>query len=230
MRLCVRVDERPVRAAAAASPAVAKPTADGPMRKQEPAARHGTGAERARDGSSMISLAPHNSAVPRPRAFPVVLAGFSAFLDLYATQPLLPFLARTFHASSFARQPHRHRADDRGRARGADRRPARGSIRAATHDRRVGVRAGGRHGAGGDGRDAAAVDLLALRAGDCRRPAFSRSRSPTFTRSGRPRRPAAPRRRTSAARSSADSSAGRSRASLTTAMQLADVVRRARRR
>jgi MFS family permease len=38
--------------------------------------------------------------VPRPRAFPVVLAGFSAFLDLYATQPLLPFLARTFHASA----------------------------------------------------------------------------------------------------------------------------------
>ncbi|HEX3704093.1 MAG TPA: MFS transporter [Vicinamibacterales bacterium] len=36
----------------------------------------------------------------RPRAFPVVLAGFSAFLDLYATQPLLPFLARTFHASA----------------------------------------------------------------------------------------------------------------------------------
>jgi len=48
----------------------------------------------------MVSLAPHNSAVSRPRAFPVVLAGFSAFLDLYATQPLLPFLARTFHASA----------------------------------------------------------------------------------------------------------------------------------
>jgi MFS transporter, YNFM family, putative membrane transport protein len=29
-----------------------------------------------------------------------VLAGFAAFLDLYATQPLLPFLARTFHASA----------------------------------------------------------------------------------------------------------------------------------
>ena len=29
-----------------------------------------------------------------------MLAGFSAFLDLYATQPLLPFLARTFHASA----------------------------------------------------------------------------------------------------------------------------------
>src|SRR2546423_793129 len=33
---------------------------------------------------------------------PIVLAGFAAFLDLYATQPLLPLLARTFHASSFA--------------------------------------------------------------------------------------------------------------------------------
>ncbi len=32
--------------------------------------------------------------------FPVVLAGFAAFLDLYATQPLLPLFARTFHASA----------------------------------------------------------------------------------------------------------------------------------
>jgi MFS family permease len=38
------------------------------------------------------------SAVP---TFAVVLAGFAAFLDLYATQPLLPLLARTFHASAF---------------------------------------------------------------------------------------------------------------------------------
>jgi MFS family permease len=30
-----------------------------------------------------------------------MLAGFAAFLDLYATQPLLPFLARTFNASNF---------------------------------------------------------------------------------------------------------------------------------
>ncbi len=36
---------------------------------------------------------------PRPRTFPVVLAGFTAFLDLYATQPLLPMLARLFHAT-----------------------------------------------------------------------------------------------------------------------------------
>jgi predicted MFS family arabinose efflux permease len=32
---------------------------------------------------------------------PVVLAGSAAFLNLYATQPLLPLLARTFHASTF---------------------------------------------------------------------------------------------------------------------------------
>src|SRR5438552_9445353 len=37
-----------------------------------------------------------------PSQFPVILAGFAAFLDLYATQPLLPLLARTFHASRFA--------------------------------------------------------------------------------------------------------------------------------
>jgi YNFM family putative membrane transporter len=33
---------------------------------------------------------------------PVMLAGFAAFVDLYATQPLLPLLARTFQASRFA--------------------------------------------------------------------------------------------------------------------------------
>jgi YNFM family putative membrane transporter len=40
--------------------------------------------------------------VKTPRTFPVVLTGFAAFLDLYSTQPLLPMLARTLHASSFA--------------------------------------------------------------------------------------------------------------------------------
>lgn len=35
----------------------------------------------------------------RPPTFPIVLAGFTAFLDLYATQPLLPLLARVFGAS-----------------------------------------------------------------------------------------------------------------------------------
>src|SRR3954469_24034847 len=37
-----------------------------------------------------------------PNVFPVVLAGFTAFLDLYATQPLLPMLMRVFDASHFA--------------------------------------------------------------------------------------------------------------------------------
>jgi MFS transporter, YNFM family, putative membrane transport protein len=36
-----------------------------------------------------------------PRAFPVVLSGFTAFLGLYATQPLLPYLSRVFGASEF---------------------------------------------------------------------------------------------------------------------------------
>jgi MFS family permease len=40
--------------------------------------------------------------VKRPPTFPIVLAGFTAFLDLYATQPLLPLLMRVFHASHFA--------------------------------------------------------------------------------------------------------------------------------
>jgi predicted MFS family arabinose efflux permease len=39
---------------------------------------------------------------PRPRTFPIVLAGFTAFLDLYATQPLLPLLMDVFQASHFA--------------------------------------------------------------------------------------------------------------------------------
>jgi predicted MFS family arabinose efflux permease len=39
---------------------------------------------------------------PNPPMLPVVLAGLAAFLDLYSTQPLLPLLARTFHASTFA--------------------------------------------------------------------------------------------------------------------------------
>ncbi|HEY6212645.1 MAG TPA: MFS transporter [Vicinamibacterales bacterium] len=38
----------------------------------------------------------------RSPVVPVVLAGFAAFLDLYATQPLLPMLAHTFGASAFA--------------------------------------------------------------------------------------------------------------------------------
>ncbi len=38
---------------------------------------------------------------PPPSLAPVILAGAAAFLDLYATQPLLPFLARSFHATPF---------------------------------------------------------------------------------------------------------------------------------
>jgi YNFM family putative membrane transporter len=34
--------------------------------------------------------------------FPIVLAGFTAFLDLYATQPLLPLLTRVFSATNVA--------------------------------------------------------------------------------------------------------------------------------
>ncbi len=37
----------------------------------------------------------------RPRTLPIVLAGFTAFLDLYATQPLLPLLVDVFGASHF---------------------------------------------------------------------------------------------------------------------------------
>src|SRR6185295_5671549 len=41
------------------------------------------------------------SAMRREPTVGVVLAGSAAFLDLYATQPLLPLLARTFRASAF---------------------------------------------------------------------------------------------------------------------------------
>jgi MFS family permease len=44
------------------------------------------------------------TAVPAPRlsVVPVILAGFTAFLDLYATQPLLPLLMRVFHTDHFS--------------------------------------------------------------------------------------------------------------------------------
>jgi predicted MFS family arabinose efflux permease len=38
----------------------------------------------------------------RPPTVPIILTGFAAFLDLYATQPILPLLASTFHASTLA--------------------------------------------------------------------------------------------------------------------------------
>jgi len=37
-----------------------------------------------------------------PSVLPVILAGFTAFLNLYATQPLLPLLMRVFNATHFA--------------------------------------------------------------------------------------------------------------------------------
>ena len=45
---------------------------------------------------------PTHQLTKSPPVFPVVLAGFTAFLDLYATQPLLPLLMRVFDASHFA--------------------------------------------------------------------------------------------------------------------------------
>ena len=42
------------------------------------------------------------TAAPRRSHVPVVLAGFTAFLNLYATQPLLPLLMRVFKATHFA--------------------------------------------------------------------------------------------------------------------------------
>src|SRR5206468_2207938 len=54
--------------------------------------------------SAMPFDSPRNNAPAqgrRPPTVPVMLAGFAAFVDLYATQPLLPLLARTFHASRF---------------------------------------------------------------------------------------------------------------------------------
>jgi len=44
---------------------------------------------------------PKYALVRNPPTVPVVLAGTTAFLNLYATQPLLPLLARVFHASAF---------------------------------------------------------------------------------------------------------------------------------
>src|SRR6266853_2826597 len=49
----------------------------------------------------MANSSSSHPAHPAPR-FPVVLAGFTAFLSLYAPQPLLPLFQRIFHASHFA--------------------------------------------------------------------------------------------------------------------------------
>ena len=49
----------------------------------------------------MQSHAQQYSAMRHEPTRAVVLAGFAAFLGLYATQPLLPLLARSFDASAF---------------------------------------------------------------------------------------------------------------------------------
>src|SRR5579862_2260974 len=90
--------------------ACSRPTADGPRSSSAPAAAHAVRIARIPvvlviaviQLIECTPLASHHSAAPPPRTFPLVLAGFSAFLDLYATQPLLPMLARTYHASNFA--------------------------------------------------------------------------------------------------------------------------------
>jgi len=38
----------------------------------------------------------------RPPVIPIILACFTSFLDLYATQPLLPLLMRVFNTTHFA--------------------------------------------------------------------------------------------------------------------------------
>jgi MFS family permease len=49
----------------------------------------------------VVSGASTHLSAPRS-VFPVILAGFAAFLDLYATQPLLPLLMRVFNTTHFA--------------------------------------------------------------------------------------------------------------------------------
>ncbi len=51
---------------------------------------------------SLPSVQEQNAAAFSPVLFPVVLAGACAFLDVYATQPLLPLLEHVFHASKVA--------------------------------------------------------------------------------------------------------------------------------
>jgi MFS transporter, YNFM family, putative membrane transport protein len=50
--------------------------------------------------NSAITELPHPPILPS--VLPIVLAGFTAFLDLYATQPLLPLLMRVFATTHFA--------------------------------------------------------------------------------------------------------------------------------
>ena len=93
---------------------------DGSSHERAPTHVHRTGSVRTdgtRDAES-IDRAPVTSQ-PRmriPPTLPVVLAGFAAFLDLYATQPFLPLLVCTFDASTFEVGLTDDLADDGGRA------------------------------------------------------------------------------------------------------------------
>ncbi len=98
-------------------------------------------------------------------ALPVVLAGFTAFLSLYATQPMLPAVPGRIRRQPFRRQPHGDRDDGGGGARGAVRRAARRCVGQAARHRGRGVRARGGDTARIDGRDAQPDHLLALRPG-----------------------------------------------------------------
>ena len=136
----------------------------------------------------------------RRRTFPIVLAGFTAFLDLYATQPLLPLLTRVFGATHVA-VSLTVTASTVAVALAA---PFVGRLADIVGRKRVIVGSAFvlavRDGAGGDVRDARAADLLAVRPGALHARASSPSRSPTSTKSGRPRTSGARRPRTSAAR------------------------------
>lgn len=55
-----------------------------------------------RHSSRRSAIGPQRSGPHPPSLVPIVLAGFAAFLGLYATQPLLPLFRTIFHASNFA--------------------------------------------------------------------------------------------------------------------------------
>jgi predicted MFS family arabinose efflux permease len=72
-----------------------------PPKRRFPEAETNLPHERGRDTPGVRLTADHAAGGGRPLPlFPVVLAGFAAFLDLYATQPVLPLLARTFRSTS----------------------------------------------------------------------------------------------------------------------------------
>lgn len=66
------------------------------------AASAGTGSRRTSEHASVARDAEGTRRLPVAGVLAVALAGFCCFLDLYATQPLLPLLASVFHASKAA--------------------------------------------------------------------------------------------------------------------------------